>query len=168
MKQADGPHRDVRSELRRLRGASGGELRAHDEMLKARRTEWYWRHAGIPQGGDLLEQAYQVLLRKLGISEEEAPVVRKDARVLVFHSKNFCPTLEACRILGLDTRRVCRLSSEKSTDALVKLVDPSLRFSRNYKRIRPFSEYCEEMISVEGPQERRSNAPGGASREPCS
>ncbi len=68
-------------------------------------------------------------------------------REIVFHSKNCCPTLEACKILGLDTRKVCRLYNEKSTDALVRQVDSRLRFSRNYERIRPYTDSCEESIS---------------------
>jgi hypothetical protein len=31
---------------------------------------------------------------------------------------------------------------------LVKQLDPSLRFSRNYQSIRPYCDFCEEMISL--------------------
>jgi tRNA(adenine34) deaminase len=65
---------------------------------------------------------------------------------IVFHSANFCSTLEACRILELDTRHVCRLYNEKATQELIRQIDPRLRFSRNYEKLRPQSAYCEEMI----------------------
>ncbi len=150
MKQSNGHDREVQAEVERLRGASDDRLRAWDEKLGARRTAWYRRYARTPGKGDPLERAYRILLQKLGIGEDQAPVVHRDETSIVFHSRNFCPTLEACRILGLDTRRVCRLSSEKSTDALVKLVSPNLKFSRNYQRIRPCADFCEERISYEG------------------
>jgi hypothetical protein len=66
----------------------------------------------------------------------------------MFHSMNFCPTLEACRILGLDTRHVCRKLNENATNILVKQIDTRLNFSRNYDKLRPYSEYCEEMINI--------------------
>lgn len=67
---------------------------------------------------------------------------------IVFHSMNFCPTLEACKILKLDTRHVCKRLNESSTDTLIKQIDCRLSFSRNYNKLRPYTEYCEEMISL--------------------
>jgi hypothetical protein len=96
--------------------------------------------------GSELEKAYRLLLLKLGITEEEAPIVRKNKNAIIFHSRNFCPSLEACMILGLDTRIICRSVLERSTDALIKKINPLLQFSRNYEKIRPYSPYCEEMI----------------------
>ncbi len=138
---------EVGKELERLRGASDDQLRILDREREAKRIMWYQTQDWNPQEGDPLDRAYRVLLRKLRIQEDQAPVVRRDERAITFHSMNFCPTLEACKILGLDTRRVCRLSSERSTDALVRQVDGRLSFSRNYRKIRPHSQYCEESIS---------------------
>jgi hypothetical protein len=67
---------------------------------------------------------------------------------IIFHSKNFCPTLEACKILEYDTRYICRHYNENSTDILVKQINRDLQFTRNYKKLRPYSEYCEEMIII--------------------
>lgn len=64
----------------------------------------------------------------------------------MFHSQNFCPTLEACKILGLDTRMVCKTVNEGPTDALVKQFYEKLEFGRNYDKLRPYSDYCEEMV----------------------
>jgi phosphinothricin acetyltransferase len=138
----------VGDEVRRLRGATDDALRAHDEELARKRRQWYRQegrelHAGV---SDPLERAYLVLLSKLGIEPWQAPIASRDARRLVFLSANPCPTLEACRILGLETARVCRLSSEGATDALVKEVDPRLRFRRNDDGLRPRARACEEMI----------------------
>jgi hypothetical protein len=136
--------------MKRLRGASDDQLRAYDDERAAKRIAWFEKEHDTAPVGDLLDKAYSVLLRKLGIREDEAPVVRRDDRAIMFHSKNFCPTLEACQILGMDTRRVCRLSNDKSTNAVVRQVDRRLNFTRNYERIRPHSEYCEESISYRG------------------
>ena len=99
-------------------------------------------------GQDPPEQAYRLLLLRLGIPESQAPIIEKGPRRLVFHSRNFCPTLEACQILGLDTRRVCRLYNEGATQALVRQVDPRLCFRRNYEKLRPYAGYCEEIIEL--------------------
>ena len=36
--------------------------------------------------------------------------------------------------------------NEGATDQLVRQIDPKLRFSRNYEKIRPYSPFCEERI----------------------
>jgi len=68
---------------------------------------------------------------------------------IIIHSKNFCPTLEACRILNMDTRFVCRHLTENPTTELIRQLHPRLRFCRNYEKLRPHSAYCEEMIVLE-------------------
>ena len=140
---------DVRQEVKRLRGASDEQLRAFDQERARRRVEWFRAQDAEPSG-DAWEAAYTLLLRKLGIAREEAPVVLRDSHSLTFHSKNFCPTLAACEILGLDTRAVCALYNSKSPDSLVKEIDPRLEFSRNYEKLRPLFPYCEERITLRG------------------
>ncbi len=143
----------VRQEIRRLRKASDQALRRLNEERRARRVAWYLSEGRdmVLNARDPLEKGYLLLLAKLGISSADAPVISRDEKHLVFHSRNFCPTLEACRILRMDTRRVCRLSNEGATDALLRRMNPDLRFSRNYRRLRPHAEYCEEMIEYEKP-----------------
>lgn len=145
-------NREVRKEIKNLKGAGEGRLRELDARSAQRRLAWYRSErpdpAGGPAagGGDALDRGYRLLLKKLGISEREAPIVHREPTRLVFHSKNFCPTLEACIILGLDTRTVCRLSNEGSTAELIRQIDPRLRFSRNYDNLRPYAAFCEERI----------------------
>jgi tRNA(adenine34) deaminase len=141
-------HPEVRLELIRLRGATEERLIEYNQQSITSRLEWYRREKpNLRLGaGDVIQRAYQLLLMKLSIGETEAPVVRRSKGIVVFHSKNFCPTLEACQILGLDTRWVCRLYNEGAVDQLIRQIDPRLRFSRNYELIRPYSGYCEERI----------------------
>jgi tRNA(adenine34) deaminase len=140
--------RAVRKEIGRLRGATDAQLAEYDRQTAVKRVAWFKETGPRPIGRNLPETAYRLLLEKLGIREEDAPIESMDSRRLVFHSKNPCPTLEACRILRLDTRRVCRLSNEGATDQLVRQVDPGLRFSRNYQGMRPYGDSCVETIEL--------------------
>ena len=101
------------------------------------------------QGTDL-EKAYRLLILKLAIPAEKVKILKHTKDKIVFRSQNFCPTLEACKILGLDTREVCRKIYERPTDALVKTINPNLKFGRNYRCIRPYANYCEEYILLRG------------------
>jgi hypothetical protein len=138
-------------EIDRLRGASEDGLRSYDHERGENRVKWFrsYRPDRKHSDDDSLLRAYHVLLERLQTNEAECPVVYKDSRKLVFHSANFCPTLEACRILQLNTRDICRLYSEASTDRLVKEIHPKLKFTRNYEKLRPYSGYCEEIIELE-------------------
>ena len=142
----------IQREILRLQNADEAALDALNEDSIQRRTEWYVenRESFDFLFGDSLETGYRLLLARFGITPTEAPVVERTEKRIVFHSQNFCPTLEACRRLGLDTRLVCKHLNEQATDTLVKLIDPRLTFSRNYELLRPYAPYCEEMITLEG------------------
>lgn len=141
--------RDVRAEIERLRGTDDAALDALNAASTMRRLQWF---ESIRETVDLSDgpvtAAYRLLLRRFGATAEELPVIHHSDNKIVFHSMNFCPTLEACRILGLDTRLVCRRMNENSTDALVKKIDRRLSFSRNYDKLRPYTPYCEETIQL--------------------
>jgi ribosomal protein S18 acetylase RimI-like enzyme len=142
---------DVEAEISRLAEASDDELRSHDLRRSEKRLQWLRSHRpdeNFPNDSVVLK-AYRVLLELLQATEAECPIVYRNDEKLVFHSRNFCPTLEACKILGMDTRHICKLYNERSTDRLVKEVHPNLKFTRNYEKLRPYCEYCEEMIVLE-------------------
>jgi len=82
----------------------------------------------------------------MGLSVQELPVISETADEIVRRSINQCPTLEAARRLGLDTRQVCRAIYEKSTQAFLSQLDPQLRFLRSYVEIRPYADHCKERI----------------------
>ncbi len=141
----------IQREVARLRNADECALCALNEDSVQRRTEWFEENQSrfAFLSSDLLDSAYRLLLARFGITPEEAPVIRRSDTRIVFHSRNFCPTLEACRILGLDTRFVCKHLNEDATNRLIRKIDPRLRFSRNYEKLRPYSPFCEEMITLE-------------------
>ncbi|WP_022664331.1 nucleoside deaminase [Desulfospira joergensenii] len=142
----------VRQEIQKLRNATKDQLLMYNEESTRKRLEWFEAKVSSCHGfsDDKIKAGYQLLLSRFNIREDQAPIVERTGKKILFHSKNFCPTLEACRILDLDTRYICRYYNERSTDLLVKQIDKNLRFTRNYKKIRPYSEYCEEMILLDG------------------
>jgi tRNA(Arg) A34 adenosine deaminase TadA len=142
---------EVRKLVEALRAAGESDLDHMGQALLKRRIEWFKKNENLIRkelNGTDLEKAYQLLLMKLGIGRDEAPIVERTDNRIVFHSVNFCPALEACRILGLDTAEVCRMHSEKATEGLIRMVNPNLDFSRNYGRLRPGSAFCEEIITL--------------------
>lgn len=141
----------VEKETELLREAGDEDLRALNEHSARKRLAWYKREKaglGLPQN-DPLQAAYELLVVRFGVQTREMPVREKTETRILFHSMNFCPTLEACRLLGRETCQVCRLLNEEATDRLVKQVDGRLRFGRNYEKLRPVTAYCEEMILFE-------------------
>ena len=92
-------------------------------------------------------QAFDLLFFDyMGLSPADLPIVSESETEIVWRSVNPCPTLEAVKALGLDTRIVCRAAYEKSTQAFVSQIDPQLRFLRSYEEIRPYADHCLEMI----------------------
>lgn len=144
-------NKHVRAEINRLRNASENQLRSYDLQRCEKRLHWYRSNRPDKKypGDDYMLKAYRVLMDRLQTTEADCPIVHRDNTKLVFRSTNFCTTLEACIILQLDTRHVCRLYNELSTDSLVKEIHPKLKFTRNYEKLRPYCEYCEEMILFE-------------------
>ena len=117
-----------------------------NRRLTEKRQSWYkmtGRHIKVP-GSDVRRAYHLFLIEYLGVSPEEVPVVYEDESRIVWHSHNWCPVVEACQRGGYDTRVVCKNGYEKSVQAFIELINPRLRFTRNYDRIRPYTEYCEE------------------------
>lgn len=160
---------EVRNQVKQLLISGGGIPSNLRNSILRSRLDWIERNreniSGKLEGTDP-EKAYRLLLIRLGISEDEAPIVYKTDEKLVFHSCNFCPTLEACILLGLDTRIICRGLTEKPTDRMIKKINPRLRFTRNYNHLRPRCSECEEMIILRPPSRRQ--APMQTQGESCS
>jgi hypothetical protein len=121
-----------------------------DKELVEKRLCWYEENEDkIHLRGSDVRKAYTLLLIEyLGLNPKEVPVIYEDERKIVWRSYNFCPVLEACKKLRMDTREVCKKAEEKSVQELISKINPNLRFSRNYEKIRPYAEYCEEIIEL--------------------
>jgi len=140
----------VRELVRRFRDGRPASWREAGRELTKRRVAWVNQNRdriSVLRGSDV-SKAYQLILMKIGIDETQAPIEEESRNRLVFHSMNRCAALDACGILGLDTRKVCKLHSEEATDMLVRGINPKLKFDRDYSRLRPSSPYCREIIEL--------------------
>lgn len=140
----------VRNEIEKLRDADDETLESLNVSTAESRIQWFKNNYDNFDfiNEDILTSAYKLLVARFNIETDEAPISKRTDKKITFKSMNFCPTLEACKILGLDTRYICKKLNEKATDALVKQIDKRLTFTRNYDCIRPHSDYCEETISI--------------------
>ena len=137
----------VEGQIERLRRCAFREI---ESEITQKRLAWL-RHNRPAAGQAALpaspRQAFEALFFEyMGLPINELPVLSETATEIVWRSLNRCPTLEATRRLGLDTRRICRAINEKSTQAFLSQLDPQLRFLRSYEEIRPYTNYCKEMI----------------------
>jgi tRNA(adenine34) deaminase len=124
-------------------------FRAMAEDITQKRIAWLDRVLPEKPGYDRMtpREAYELLFfEHMELSPDELPVVSESPDEIVWLSRNPCSLLEACRRLGLDTRKVCRPVNEKATQAFLSRVNPELRFHRSYDEIRPYTDYCREKI----------------------
>ncbi len=113
--------------------------------IKERKDELLAKYAGLP----LEELAWKVVcFDHMGINLEYSRMTRVSDRKIRIDSYNFCPYLEACLQIGLDTVRICKEIGEPAIQKMIEVLDPRLKFSRNYNNIRPYSVYCEEYFEV--------------------
>jgi tRNA(Arg) A34 adenosine deaminase TadA len=136
----------VQRQIERLKTCS---YRMIEQEVAEKRIRWFKQnHSGTDRHTrPSPRSAYELLFFDyMGLSGDELPIVLETETEIVWLSLNKCPTLEACKRLGLDTKQVCRWAYEKSTQALVSQLDPQLRFLRSYEEIRPYMNHCREMI----------------------
>ena len=116
-----------------------------------KRQAWVDRHLDLlERTGNPVVDGYRAFYEVyLGVS---APVygeiIEQDDTHMVARWWNTCPLLDVCGAMGLETREICRKTYEKPVQVFLSRIDPRLRFSRNYNRIRPHTPYCEETITL--------------------
>jgi len=129
-----------------------GNYKKINARLKRKRLRWIKENKDkLNLTSSLPRQAYEILFfQYMNLDPREVPVIYEDEKKIVWRSYNFCPVLEACKKLKLDTRIVCKKGLEESVQDFVGCIDSRLKFSRSYKKIRPYKEYCEESIELIG------------------
>ncbi|MEM5791029.1 MAG: hypothetical protein QXP77_03205 [Candidatus Aenigmatarchaeota archaeon] len=123
-----------------------------EEITTRKRLEWLEKNEKKLRNlkGDIIGQAYKIFYQEyLKLNPKDVEIVEKTMNRLVMRWYNFCPVLEACKILGLDTREVCKRVYDSSVQAFLEKINPKLKFKRNYQKIRPYAKYCEEIIILE-------------------
>jgi hypothetical protein len=112
-----------------------------------------WLKANLdktPNEDDPIMDGYRWFYEKyLGVSvPRDGEIVEHTKKKIVMRWRNPCPTLEVCKKLGLDTREICKKAYHKPVQEFLNLINPKLRFDRNYDSIRPHAKYCEEVIEL--------------------
>lgn len=126
---------------------------SHQELKKLTHTRWagYYNNVKgktVDAESDVKKAHRLIILEGMGVDPRFSEIVEDTGNKLLFRSRNFCPILEACKILGLDTKIVCKSIYEKPVQDICRFINPQLKFGRNYKKIRPYHEYCEEWIDL--------------------
>ena len=146
----------IDEKLTQLRGVKQGTLTPGElaDLITDRRMGWILEHRGEMlakyDGLSPEEQAYRIVcFDHMGIKPEHNEMIRISPGKIRFNSYNFCPYLEACKQLDLDTRFVCKEIGEPSIQRMIQVIHPKLRFSRNYANIRPHNTaFCEEYMEI--------------------
>ncbi|MHC1781471.1 MAG: hypothetical protein AB9891_01690 [Anaerolineaceae bacterium] len=87
-----------------------------EECVFEKRRKWVENHPRyLSGGGDPVMQGYRMFYEHyLGLSlPRDGEVMESSEKKFTVRWRNRCPTLEACKKLGLDTRVVCRLAYER-------------------------------------------------------
>ncbi|MFA6378418.1 MAG: FkbM family methyltransferase, partial [Candidatus Omnitrophota bacterium] len=155
--------------LKPAQGLSGEELEKYLYADGAKRCQR--KVAWVKNNPDIVKRKSSESLKdwmmrvyveeNLGIDSKQIRVSEATETKVVFDYFNRCLTLEACQMLGLDTRKVCRCGFDKCYDVLFKAIDPRLSFKRVYVYddegnitggVRPYAEFCREIITYDPTQ----------------
>lgn len=141
--------RRIQDKIEQIRRSEGDYRKIHEELKRKRLAWWEANKDKLNLTGSLPRQAFtMILFEYMGLSPEDIQVVYEDERKITWRSFNFCPILEACKRLGLDTRIICKEGNEESVQDFISRLNPKLKFSRSYEKIRPHAEYCEETFEL--------------------
>ena len=146
----------IEEKFEQLKKVKEGRLTPKElaDLITQRRARWMEENleSVLPKYKLLApeERAYNIIFfDHMKINPAHSRMIRVSPEKIRIESYNFCPYLEACRFLGLDTRQVCKEIGEPSMQRVCEMVHPGLRFSRNYENIRPQnSSFCEEYIEL--------------------
>ncbi len=123
------------------------------DLITKRRVEWIRKNRKeMLAKYDKLnpeEQTYRILcFDHMRINPEHIKMTRISPTKIRIDSYNPCPYLEACNQLDLDTRFVCKKIGEPSVQRFCEIINPDIKFSRNYQNLRPHTPFCEEYFEV--------------------
>jgi tRNA(Arg) A34 adenosine deaminase TadA len=139
-------NRQLDRQIRRLETQSLPDIERETAL---KRKRWLEDNRSLIPPANLANprEAFELLFfTYMDLAPGDLMIVSEDEVHITWLSLNPCPTLDACKALGLDTRKVCRQAYEKSTQAFLSMIDPQLRFIRSYEKIRPYAEACLETI----------------------
>jgi hypothetical protein len=144
--------RRIQNKIEQIRKCQGDYRGMHEE-LKKKRLDWWESNKEIFKKLNLLDflprLAFTIILFEyMRINPIDIQVIYEDEKRIIWRSFNFCPILEACKRLGIDTRIFCKAVNDESVQDFLSCINPKLKFFRNYEKIRPHAEYCEETFEL--------------------
>lgn len=131
-------------------------LKILEKCVFEKRSSWMDRNEkDFERSGNAVLDGYRLFYeRYLGLSlPRDGETIQWTDQKIVVRWCNFCPTLEACQKLGLDTRQVCRVAYHRPVQNMLSRLDSRLRFRRDYDTLRPYGAFCEETIELEEGEE---------------
>jgi len=127
-------------------------LKILEDINIRKRLDWLKKNKDkLNHNRSPIEQACEIFYQEflnLPLTPDNVKIVEKTENKLVTRWYNFCPQLEACKVLELDTREICGKCYEKPNQIFLRQINPKLRFRRNYMKIRPYADSCEEIIEM--------------------
>lgn len=146
----------IKEKLEQLQKIKDGSLSPKKlaNLITARRIAWFQKNkdacllkfTNLPDE----EKAYRIIfLEHMKINPGHSEMIRISGNEIKVNSYNFCPYLEACKRLRLDTKFVCREIGEPSVNKICQMINPKLKFYRNYSKIRPDCHFCEEYLKLD-------------------
>lgn len=126
-------------------------LRILEEFVIKKRLDWLKENQNSIKlvKGSPLERAFKIFYKmNQRLNLKDAKVVKRNKNIIITRWFNYCPVLEACEVLGIDTREICKNVYDKPNRLFFSKLDPNLKFRRNYKKIRPYADCCEEIIEL--------------------
>ncbi|MCS7112041.1 MAG: hypothetical protein N3D82_01465 [Ignisphaera sp.] len=109
-----------------------------------------------PRRARTIEDVYKLFyIDFLMLDERDVEIVKMREYELITRCRNPCPVLKLAQHLNLDTRFVCRVVSEPVCKYVLRRLNPSIVFERNYNYIRPYADGCEERIYIERQKNNR-------------
>lgn len=144
----------ILSELTEIKNLQGKErkemIRKAEKRRIEKRVRWFEENYPRLEANNLIRQAYLIFyLGYLELDETDGEIIEMNDTRLITHWRNDCPVLEACLTLGLETGEICQKIYEKPCQELLWKISPHLCFRRDYSRIRPYTDFCEEVIKLE-------------------
>lgn len=145
--------RQIERKIGQLKELKDGVLTTSEyaERLTQKRIVWIREHLDEMlekyKGLSPEEQAWRIMFfDHLGVESTRSRMERVSDKKIRTISDSFCPYLEACKKLGLDTKIICKGLGEPGFMEMARLIHPDLRFGRDYSKLRPEHPFCIEYI----------------------
>ncbi len=152
--QNEAEQKSIGEKLKLLKDVKDGtvSIREVADLIMQKRISWFENNKDMIlkyYGMSDEEKALRIIFFDyMKVNPEHAKMFRVGDKKIKTESYNFCPYLEACRQLGLDTRYVCK-ELEITVQKMCEMINPKLKFSRNYQNIRPHNtDFCEEYFEI--------------------